>query len=280
MKNSICCQWLPVLCIFVMFSCAKNGSDLEVDYNVLSNLPKDDGGTHTPYTYNWEVNPYGYYIYLPSGYASNKAEYPLLVFLHGAGEVGNSANNSSLLSKVLVNGPPKLIKEGKWSPRYPMIVVSPQCHEGRWNPGKVHRLIKQICNEYRINRKRIYLTGLSMGGFGTFSYIESYADSAYIAAAVPICGGGDGSKARAYKKIPLWAFHGDNDNTVYPWQSIFMVDYINEASPVYKAKVTIYPGVGHDSWSRTYDGTGMGTESPDYDSFDRSIYDWMFKYTK
>jgi predicted peptidase len=258
--------------LLIVTSCKK---DTMKDYNVLSNLPADTGGIQKAYPLGADDAPYGYYIYTPS---ETGPDYPLLVFLHGSGEQGNSITDPTVLDLVLRNGPPKLIEEGKWAPTYPMIVVSPQSHDGNWNGVKIHQFIKFLIKTYNINIKRIYITGLSMGGYGTFYYLTTTGDSCYAAAAVPICGGGSTSQVVGMKHIPVWAFHGDADNTVLMSNSVNMVNAINAASPPVKAKVTIYPGVNHDSWSPTYDGTGMGTESSDYDAFNMQIYDWMFQY--
>lgn len=200
--------------------------------------------------------------------------------MHGSGEKGNSETNPDALDKVLKNGPPKMIEKDQWSPTYPMIVLSPQS-TGWWDPKEIHQYIKYVSAEYRINPERIYLTGLSMGGYGTFSYVQLYGDSSLVAA-VPICGGGNPNQAESFKNMPVWAFHGDADNTVNINNSIAMYDAINasEIEATYPAKLTVYPGVGHNSWTRTYDGSGMTTEREDYDSFDRSIYDWFFEYSK
>ena len=186
----------------------------------------------------------------------------------------------SVLKKILANGPPSLIRSNKWAPRWPMIVLSPQCHDSWWIPSKVHQLIKTIIHNYRINAHRIYLTGLSMGGYGTFAYIEAYSTAGFVAACVPICGGGNPSLASRYMNTPLWAFHGEADATVSVSNSINTVKAINALEPAVRAKLTIYPNVGHDSWDMTYDGSGMGKESHSYDPFDISIYDWMFQYSK
>lgn len=282
-KNSITpCKYLCIILVLAFslsFSCTKKNS-MVPDYSILVNLPKDTGGIQTPVYYNSKVNSFGYYIYTPSGYKDNQAEYPLLIFLHGSGEKGNSMLDNTVLKKVLSNGPPKLIELKKWMPVYPMIVVSPQCHDSWWDGKKLHKFIGEILSHYRINKSRVYLTGLSMGGFGTFNYIETCYDSSYIAAAVPICGGGNPYMAPFYRKTPLWAFHGDADNTVNVSNSINMVKAINDENPLIPAKLTIFSGVGHDSWTITYDGSGMGKERKDYDPFDVSIYNWMFQYTK
>jgi predicted peptidase len=274
---------ITLLLLFLAFTCSCI-RDLTVApygplFDDLAVLPKDTGGLHKAVTLSTAV-PYGYYIYTPSGYDTANAAYPLLIFLHGAGEKGNSASNPTVLNLVLKNGPPFLIDSKKWAPTWPMIVVSPQCHDSWWNATKVHELIGLIVQNYRVNRRRVYMTGLSMGGYGTFTYIEAYSSRGAIAAAVPICGGGDPSQASNYMSTPLWAFHGEADGTVPVANSINMVQAINALNPAVRAKLTIYPKVGHDSWTITYDGTGMGAESKEYDPFDESIVEWFFKYTK
>jgi predicted peptidase len=251
-----------------------------MDFNVLSNLPIDTGGVHQAKIYESTNAPYGHYIYTPSSYQEDGPEFPLLIFLHGSGEKGNSSIDPAKLDLVLKNGPPRLISRSAWNPRYPMIVASPQCHEGGWNSQRIHEFIEYVFDNYRVNKKRIYITGLSMGGYGTFSYVGDLGNDSYATACVPICGGGNTGKAESFYSIPTWAFHGDADGTVVPAKSIDMINAINEFDPSPKAKLTIYPGVGHNSWSMTYDGTGMGTESNEYDTFNQSIYDWMFQYEK
>jgi len=263
---------LSLISIILMTSCKKEDMN---DYNNLSNLPADTGGIHIAYPLGTSEAAYGYYAYTPSMAGAN---YPLLIFLHGAGEKGNSSDDNTILDFVLRNGPPKLIEKNKWEPKYPMIVVSPQCHENGWDGIKIHEFIEFIIKSYNVNTKRIYVTGLSMGGYGTFTYLTTTADSCYAAAAVSICGGGNSGKVAGIKHIPTWAFHGDQDETVSMNNSVKMINAINALNPAVMAKLTIYPGVGHNSWSMTYDGTGMGTESSEYDSFNMEIYNWMFQY--
>ena len=263
-----------LLLVLAVVSCKKDQQSSDL------NLPVDTGGTQTPVYYNSNLLEYGYFVYTPSSYEQNEALYPLLVFLHGSGEKGNSMTTSTELNKLLNNGITRLIGQKKWSPPHPMIVVSPQCHETSWNGKKIHKLIKYLIANYRVNKHRIYLTGLSMGGYGTFNYLETCSDTGYVAAAVPICGGGNTNNAKKLLNIPLWAFHGESDVTVDPLNSINMINAIKALNPSLKPKLTLYPGVFHDSWSRTYDGSGMGTEDPLYDPFNMSIFDWMFLYTK
>jgi predicted peptidase len=243
-------------------------------------LPVDSGGTQTAVSHLSTTAPYGHYLYLPGGYRADGPEYPLLVFLHGAGEKGDSSTNPATLDKVLVHGPPRLIREGHWAPSLPMIVASPQCHDGGWNATKLHDFITYLLATYRIDPSRIYMTGLSMGGYGTFAYCTAKGADAYVAAVVPICGGGSTGQAGNMAQIPTWAFHGDADSTVSVTNSINMIAAINTAHPTIPARLTIYPGVGHDSWTRTYNGSGMGTERADYDPFTEDVFEWMLRYQR
>jgi len=135
--------------------------------NPLDDLPKDMGGVHKPVVLGADNSPYGYYLYTPSGYSPNGPRFPLLVFLHGSGQIGNSQNDPTDLDSVLREGPPHLILQGDWKPKYPMIVASAQCHEGSWDPIKVKEFVEFIRASYQVDTLRIYLTGLSMGGSGT-----------------------------------------------------------------------------------------------------------------
>src|SRR6185295_14488401 len=97
--------------------------------NPLDDLPKDTGGEHSAIVLGADRSPYGYYLYKPSGYSSDGPRFPLLVFLHGSGQIGNSKDDATDLDSVLREGPPHLILLGTWAPQYPMIVASAQCHE-------------------------------------------------------------------------------------------------------------------------------------------------------
>ncbi|MDC7224576.1 MAG: dienelactone hydrolase family protein [Spirochaetales bacterium] len=247
----------------------------------LSKIPDDTGGEHRAVQAGTTESPYGYYIYLPGGYEGWDGNYPLLLFLHGSGEKGDSSEDITLLDSVLKNGPPALIESNEWSPLYPMIVASPQSSVW-WNAATIQEYIDYLRVNYQIDPGRIYLSGLSMGGYGTFSYLTTYGNGGDVAAAVPICGGGNVSQVSQCSQIPIWAFHGESDTTVDPSKSIDFVEAYNEQTPEpdIPALITLYPGVGHNSWSRTYSGSGMGTESENYDSFDTSIYSWMLQYSK
>lgn len=193
---------------------------------------------------------YKYLLSLPEGYTANsEKKWPLLVFLHGAGERGDDLE---LLKK---HGPPKLLAAGQ---KFEAIVVSPQVPlHNIWNPHAVKALTDEITRTYQVDSSRIYLTGISMGGFGTWDTALAYPDT--YAAIVPICGGaGVGFvMAERIKDLPCWIFHGDKDGAVSVDFSIKMHGALKKAGST--AKLTIYPGVGHDCWTQTYENTELWT---------------------
>jgi predicted peptidase len=180
-----------------------------------------------------------YLLALPEGYESSDKAWPLVLFLHGAGESGDD------LSKVKAHGPPKLIEAGK---AFPFIVVSPQSSGRGWNPDTLDGLLDDLIAKYRVDKDRVYLTGLSMGGFGTWGLAAAHPDR--FAAIAPICGGGRPEDASKIKNIPTWVFHGAKDSTVPLARSETMVNALKEAGSA--VKFTVYPEAGHDSWTETY----------------------------
>ncbi|MES2734860.1 MAG: PHB depolymerase family esterase [Verrucomicrobiota bacterium] len=207
----------------------------------------------TPQTFAGEVSlkvGYSYLLTLPEGYEADPAKkWPLLVFLHGAGERGTDLE---LLKK---HGPPKLIAAGK---KFDAIVVCPQVPTGNiWNEHGVKALTDEIIRTHRVDTSRLYLTGISMGGFGTWDTALAYPDT--YAAIAPICGGaGVGFvMAERIKDLPCWIFHGDKDGAVSVDFSTRMHGALQKVGS--SAKLTIYPGVGHDSWTQTYDNEEFWT---------------------
>ena len=184
-----------------------------------------------------------YLLYLPKGYGEKEKKWPTILFLHGAGERGDN------LARVKDHGPAKIVEAGK---DLPFIIVSPQCPAKQWWPVKVEvlmGLLDEIEEKYDVDPQRIYLTGLSMGGYGSWSLASTYPDR--FAAVAPICGGGMPYLARNFKNLPVWAFHGAKDDVVPLQRSQEMVDAINNAGG--NAKLTVYPDADHDSWTETYD---------------------------
>ena len=182
-----------------------------------------------------------YLLYLPPAYDETEDKWPLLLFLHGAGERGDD------LGLVKVHGPPKMIAEGE---DFPFVVISPQCPEGVWwSIETLHALINEVIETHRIDMSRIYVTGLSMGGYGSWGLAYTYPD--LFAAAVPICGGGEPEKAPLMKEIPTWVFHGAKDEAVPLERSQEMVDALEEAGG--NVRFTVYPEAGHvGAWVNAY----------------------------
>jgi len=248
----------------------------------LDLLPKDVGGIHKPLVLGATPSPYGYYLYTPSGYTATGPKYPLLIFLHGSGEVGNSSLDPKALDKILVNGPPKLIQGHTWAPKYPMVVASIQCHESWWDVEKVKKFTEYMMANYQVDTTRIYMTGLSMGGYGTWDQLTKFGKKSHVTAAVPISGGGVVTVGRTrYASLqPVWAFHGEDDKTVLPDYDKAIWKAVNALHPVVPAKLTMYVATGHNAWSKTYDGTGIGKGEAGYDAFNQDIYSWMLQYYK
>lgn len=185
---------------------------------------------------------YQFLRYLPPGYAADPQQrWPLVLFLHGAHERGT---NIELVKK---HGLPKLIAQGR---DFPFVVISPQCPAGEWwNVAALDALVEKIASEERIDRDRIYVTGLSMGGFGTWS-LAIHNPHRY-AAILPICGGGEIQRAWVLARVPTWTFHGDLDDVVPIARTQQMVEAIKIAGG--SPRFTIYPGFHHDSWTVTYE---------------------------
>jgi predicted peptidase len=181
-----------------------------------------------------------YLLYLPKDYEESSNKFPLLIFLHGSGERGTD------LDKVKFHGPPKLISEGK---EFPFIIVSPQCPEGRWwQISELNFLLDELIAELKIDVNRIYLTGLSMGGYGTWAWAEYAPDR--FAAIAPVCGGGNPLTISKIGKMPVWAFHGAKDLVVPVAESERLINKLKIVNP--DVKFTIYPEAGHDAWTETY----------------------------
>ena len=180
-----------------------------------------------------------YLLYLPEDYKKQKS-WPLLLFLHGSGERGYD------LEKVKKHGPPKLVEEGR---QFPFIVVSPQCPDDHWwEPFELTALLNDIVKRHKVDQDRIYITGLSMGGFGTWALAAHTPDR--FAALVPVCGAGETVRTKSIAHIPIWVFHGAKDQAVPIERSQKMVDVLKKRGA--NVQFTIYPEAGHDSWTETY----------------------------
>ncbi len=198
---------------------------------------------------------YRYLVYLPEHYARQPSrKYPLLVYLHGKSCRGYN------LEKLKRYGPPYLVDKG-WN--FPFIIVSPQCPPDRiwdtdnWFPA----LYKGLSDKYRIDRSRVYLTGMSMGGSGVWALAMKHPE--YFAAAIPLCGGWNTKGVNAIKNIPVWAFHGANDKIVSPGETEKMVKALRKAGG--RVRYSRLEGQGH-SIHKIYER--------------KEIYEWLLKHKK
>ncbi len=207
-----------------------------------------------------------YLLFLPKCYSATDAKrWPLILFLHGAGERGTN------IWRAAIHGPVNFIKD---NPDFPFILVTPQCPDGqKWSDAVVLGILDEVIAENAVDTNRIYLTGLSMGGYGTWSLATTYPER--FAAAAPICGGegtigavlslGDKVKGPALKNLPVWAFHGGKDNVVPVEESKRMVTFLKKIG-VKDVQLTIYPEATHNSWTQTY-------ANPD-------LYRWFLSHEK
>lgn len=197
-----------------------------------------------------------YLLYLPDHYNNDTIQkWPLLLFLHGSGESGSD------IQKLKLHGPPQLIEQGK---KFPFIVVSPQSDVPTgWDIDNLYKLLQQVKRSYRIDDQRIYLTGLSMGGFGTWALAMKHPEE--FAAIAPVCGGGDTANAWKLRNIPVWCFHGALDNVVPIAGSENMVKATSRFNN--NVRFTIYADKNHDSWDTTYNTND-------------SLYDWLLQQKK
>jgi len=220
-----------------------------------------------PHSFKWEVQASGetkYLLYLPPGYDGNATNrWPLMLFLHGAGERGNDAQTAT------IHGPLSMVKQGK---SFPFIIAAPLFPENqRWHTEPLLKLLDHLEATLRVDKTRVYLTGLSMGGYGTWDL--ALAHPGRFAAAIPICGGGElidailsgRDQEHAFKSLPIWAFHGAKDPVVPVSESERMVMKLKELG-VYEVKLTIYPEAQHNSWTETYNNP--------------EVYEWLLKHSR
>jgi len=196
-------------------------------------------------------------LFLPAAYGSGPGQkWPLILFLHGRGETGTN------LKKLKAHGISKKVEE---QPDFPFIAVSPQCsyeYCWRYELPTLDALLDEVVANCAVDAQRIYLTGLSMGGYGAWALASLHPER--FAAVVPVCGGGDPATVHSLKGVPVWAFHGALDEQVPPDESQRMVDALKACGG--NVRFTLYPDLGHDSWTRTYD--------------DPALYDWLLQQHK
>jgi predicted peptidase len=243
-----------VAAVALLTGCAKIGNPIHPASGVQ--IPMSFTATVT------KTNHLDYLLYLPKNYyADHETRFPLVLFLHGAGERGTN------LAVVAKHGPPKLVAAGR---EFPFILASPQCPEGQvWDDDALLSLVDTLQAQLRVDARRIYVTGLSMGGYGTWSLASKHPER--FAAVAPVCGGGERirtllpTQREALKTLGVWAFHGGKDNVVALSESERMVDAFKKAG-VTDIQLTVYPEDGHDSWTHAYN--------------EPTFYDWLLKHSR
>ena len=202
-----------------------------------------------------------YLRYLPPEYGQEPGKkWPLILFLHGAGERGCD------LDQVRVHGIPKVVEQQA----LPFVTLSPQCPPNQWWSDylpALDALLDETVETLAIDPRQIYLTGLSMGGYGTWHMAVEYPDR--FAAIAPICGGGAWmysiyQRIGEIRHIPTWVFHGAKDRVVPPRESKEMVRVLKKCGG--DVRLTIYPNADHDSWTETYNNP--------------ELYNWFLSHRK
>jgi predicted peptidase len=227
------CKWFSVAALLVALTAATLDADDKIETGFVKKLFKDKDGEAK------------YVVFVPHAYAGDK-EYPLILFLHGSGERGDDGEapvKQGIGNAITFKGGDK---------KFPFFVVFPQCRaKGSWHAGKPDAdravaILDDVQKSYKIDGKRIYLTGLSLGGHGTWSLAAAHPDR--WAAIVPICGSGDIATADKIKDIPCWAIVGDKDGVVEKMRA--MVEALKKAGG--QPRYSEFPYVGHNSWDAAY----------------------------
>ncbi len=239
------CFWLWSVGLLVLL--APQSSADEPERGFLKRVFKDPEGKEAKYV-----------LFVPHDYKPGQAT-PLILFLHGSGETGTDGDKPARV------GLGKAIRDNEKT--FPFLVVFPQSQKRSWRADsedgkRALAILAEVEKSYKVDPKRVYLTGLSMGGFGTWSLAAAHPDK--WAAIVPICGGGDPASAEKIKDLPCWCFHGDADKAVKVELSRKMIEAIKKAGG--KPRYDEYPGVGHNSWDRAY-----GT---------KELYEWLLMQQK
>lgn len=233
-------------------------------------------------------SPYGYIIRRPEGFGNDDLQYPILIFLHGVGSRGNSANNPNDLNKVDQGAAIRAVKLGLWSPSVAVPVVVPQTNT-TWKPAEVKKFIQYLIDTFpnAINKDRIYIVGFSMGGAGVWSYLDHFGyEDSLVAAAISLAGASDiNVDVESLKFMPFWVFHGQKDPTVPVTRSTNIVNAFRANYPgQLHQNLTLftqndfdgkYHRIDHGVFDRTFwekNHTG--------DVFEKDVMNWLLQYKR
>jgi len=259
----------------ILFACKKDAKRNIAPNDIIETEP----AIQKPVTVNIIDAIGGYYEALPVHYQETTKLYPLLIFIPGAGQYGNGALE---LPFVLNDGVAQILNEKKFPPNFrvkgknfSMIVLSPQFS---YYPSDfdVATFINYALSKYRVDRSRIYMSGLSLGGFVTSDFVAE--NTSLIAAAVPISGvlmtGNVSERCEkiATGNLPLWVFHNTEDPTINAAGAMDFISLINKNNPVIPAKLTLFKAAVHDAWTQAI--------NPAYKENNMNIYEWMLQYSK
>ncbi|HEY9488667.1 MAG TPA: PA14 domain-containing protein [Chryseosolibacter sp.] len=212
-------------------------------------------------------------LYKPPGYSTTTSAFPLLLSLHSKGEVGDDL--TELTSKNPEQMPSRLIYLGRWPKDLPFIVLTPQLKptasepDPQWPAGYIDEVVRYVTANFRVDMNRIYVTGISRGGTGAWAYAAAYPGK--VAALLPMSGRSDPSQACRIKNIPIWAFHGEDDNVAPTKYSIDMINAVRACQPpgIYKPRLNILFARNHNGWSDVYNGT-----------YGYRVFEWLLMFKK
>ncbi|HRO48415.1 hypothetical protein, partial [Agriterribacter sp.] len=224
----------------------------------------------------------GFYESLPVDYASNPTKkYPVLIFLHGVGELGNGTTQLPL---VLKNAIPKLLNAGTFpasftvgGEKHSFIVISPQFKASSGQIEAIQAMIDYCIQHYRVDASRIYLTGLSLGGKRSWDFPASTKDRANMLAAITlVCSGASGTKSGIANitdaRLPMWFLNNSGDPYISLPKAQDLLSSVNALISSPKAKITVFQQNGHDAWTKAYD--------PNFRESGLNVYEWMLSYKR
>lgn len=197
---------------------------------------------------------YNFWLYAPNEYVNENRRVPVIIFLHGASLCGNN------LQRVRRYGLLHAISKGRY---YPCMVIAPQNPGGSWKPEKIARVLDWVIEHHDVDTTRIYVIGMSLGGYGTLDFAGTYPDR--VAAAMALCGGNTLKDFSGLGQIPLWILHGTADRAVPISQSKKVVEAIKESGHDKLLRYDWIPGASHGDLARLL--------------YLKQTYDWLFFHT-